>query len=256
MKVSICLELTITLLLFAVFEGCNQPDRIQKTSNSQLQNSTIQLPAIFTGKIPCASCPGIEYQLFLGKKRFTETSIYQDRSTGEFKTTGTWNILSDTLILSDNTESVIKRFLVRDNSLILLSSNKQQISGAMTDLYLLERQRELESIHQHHQKLAVQGYKYFAAGNEPFWSLKIDSLHHAVFKTPDSQIEFEQMELPDTSNNVEIDLKQNNISLTISIQEDICRDSMSGYLFPQTVEVILQTIKPNTFKGCGLFLNR
>jgi len=256
MKVSNCLELTIALLLIAVFEGCNQQERNMKTSNFQLQNSKFQLPAIYTGTIPCASCPGIDYQIILDNERFTEISIYQDRSAGEFKNTGTWKISSDTLILSDNTDSIIKRFLVRDDSLVLLKKDKQQISGPMSHFYILEREGELESIYQRHQNLAAQGYKYFAAGNEPFWSFRIVSLNHAVFETPESHIEFEQFELPASSKNIDIDLKQKNVRLTTSIREDICRDSMSGYLFPQTVEVILQTTRPNTFKGCGIFLNR
>lgn len=51
------------------------------------------LPAAYTGKLPCADCPGINYQLnLLKQQRYTETLDYQDRSA-LFTERGTWQIV-------------------------------------------------------------------------------------------------------------------------------------------------------------------
>lgn len=51
------------------------------------------------------------------------------------------------------------------------------------------------------------------------------------------------------------EVSTDSTQISIRIQDEYCRDSMSGYLFPQTVEATFQTAEMDTLRGCALFLN-
>lgn len=104
--------------------------------------------------------------------------------------------------------------------------------------------------------MAEQGFTFFAAGNEPFWSLKIDSVNQLLFKTPHSSINFEKIIRSTTENEVIFDASTDSThQLSIKTQDKYCQDSMSGYLFSQTVTATLQSLEVDTLRGCGLFLD-
>lgn len=250
---SICL---ISYLIFVAFISCSQPQDQQETGHSKTAQHNLNLPALYTGTLPCADCPGINYRLILEENRFTEISNYQDRSPGQFQETGTWKINGDTLTLIGLEDLILKRFLVADSTVTLLNMNNEQITGDLADMYILERTGNQDSIREHHQDLANQGYTFFATGNEPFWSLKIDSLNQAIFETPESSINFEEVNRSSTNGEIVFEGSTDSTQITIQVRSDYCRDSMSGYLFPQTVTATLQPFESDTLRGCGIFLDR
>ncbi|MDX1642441.1 MAG: copper resistance protein NlpE N-terminal domain-containing protein, partial [Balneolaceae bacterium] len=216
----------------------------------------INLPAMYTGSLPCADCPSIRYSLIIDDSSFTEISIYDNDPNARFKKNGPWTVMGDTLSILDSENSPIKRFLVNEESLFLLDRENQEITGDLADKYTLERTGNQPSIREHHQKLASQGFKFFAGGNEPFWSVKMDSLNQLIFETPDSTQRFGRADSSKKGDQVSLSASTESRRLTIQSEDKYCQDSMNGYLFPQNVTLILQTTERDTLSGCGLFLNR
>lgn len=250
---SICL---ISCLIFVAFISCSQPQDQQENDHSETAQQNLDLPALYTGTLPCADCPGINYRLILEENRFTEISNYQDRSPGQFQETGTWKINGDTLTLIGLEDLILKRFLVADSTVTLLSMNNEQITGDLSDMYILDRTGNQNSIRKHHQDLSNKGFTFFAAGNEPFWSLKIDSFNQAIFETPESSINFGEVNRSSTDKEAVFEGSTDSTQITFQVRSDPCQDSMSGYLFPQTVTVSLQPFESDSLQGCGIFLDR
>lgn len=249
------------ILAFSVLISCNQPENQQETpaietgqSTAESEQISLNLPALYTGTLPCADCPGINYQLIIKEEQFTEISHYQDRSTESFKETGSWETEGDTLTLRGEENLIIKRFLLADTSLTLLSRNNQKFTGDLADMYVLERTGNQESIRKHHNDLADQGYVFYATGNEPFWSLKIDSLNQVIFESPERKLSLGSVNTATIKNEMQFETSTDSTQLSVQIQDEYCQDSMSGYLFPLTIKATMQPSKVDSLKGCGLFL--
>lgn len=140
-----------------------------------------ELPAVYTGMMPCADCPGIEMHLLIEEDGFTELSWYRDRSPDPFKTEGYWVLKSDTLSLYSNDDELLKTFLYDGETVKLLDHNQRQITGDLSENYILEKSHEEISIRRHHEELrSDENIRFLASGNEPFWNIRIDdddSLH-------------------------------------------------------------------------------
>lgn len=128
-----------SLVIFLLIISCNYPKDQPENTHSNTQKEDLNLPAIFTGTIPCADCPGVDYQLIIEDHQFTEITRYQDRSPGRFEQTGTWEINEDTLSLKDQENSVLKKFLINEQNLTLLDKSDQQIIGDLAEMYILDR---------------------------------------------------------------------------------------------------------------------
>lgn len=247
----ICLTLLLTVSFLI---SCNRPKDQQETTTLGTEQPELNVPAMYTGTLPCADCPGIDYQLILEEDQFTEIYNYQDRSPGRFEETGSWKIEADTLTLVGLENLILKRFLLDEEKLILLNLQNEQITGDLADMYVLQKTANQESIRERHQKLAEQGFTFFSAGNEPFWSVKVDSLNEMIFETPDSSIHFGEINTSTMQNKVLFSASTDSTELSVQVQDVYCQDSMSGYLFPQTVLATLQPSEMDTLRGCGLFL--
>ncbi|WP_234572526.1 copper resistance protein NlpE N-terminal domain-containing protein [Rhodohalobacter sp. 614A] len=243
---------------FAVI-SCDTNGQLETSENNSGNEKLpdINLPAMYTGTIPCADCPGIDYHLIIEKDQFIEILRYQERSPSAFEGTGTWKIDGDTLtLLQPNNENFGKKFLIGPQTLTFLDNNNQPIRGNLSEMYVLERTGDQSSIHEHHQKLAKQGFTFYAGGNEPFWSVKMDSMNNFIFETPDSSQHFEKTDSTRNTDQIIFEGNSDSGQITIQVMDNYCQDSMSGYLFPQTVSVVLAPAKTDTLAGCGLFLDR
>lgn len=241
---------------FIPFTHCDSQVQKEKKTESKQNILDLRLPAMYSGTLPCADCPGINYRLIIEEDRFVEISHYQDRSPGSFEETGIWRLNADTLTLSQQDDKNFKkRFLVDEQSLRLLDSKNQQISGDLSEMYVLDRTGNQPSIREHHQRLADQGFKFYAGGNEPFWSVKMDSLNNLIYETPDSTLRFSDTDSTKNENQVILKASSESIQITIQAGNNYCQDSMSGYLFPRKATVYLQMVNRDTLTGCGLFLN-
>lgn len=252
----------LSILLFLLFWiSCNQSENqqdktVSKTEQSRLTDEQIELelPALYTGTLPCADCPGINYQLIIEKGKFTEISHYQDRSVENLEEIGKWEIDGDTLTLRGEEDLILKRFLIDDSNLRLLNRNNQQITGDLAEMFVLDRAGNQPSIREHHKDLAHQGYTFYASGNEPFWSLKIDSLNQVIFESPKKEIKLGKVSIITIRSEMHFETATDSTQLFVQIQDTYCQDSMSGYLYPLTITAKMESSQADSLQGCGLFL--
>ena len=92
-----------------------------------------RLPATYTGMLPCADCPGIEYHLDLFADRaYSLRTVYQGKPDGQFDDIGAWAMSPDgsTLVLRGGREAPVQ-FAIMVGDQISLQCRKQD--GRETD---------------------------------------------------------------------------------------------------------------------------
>ena len=219
------------------------------SDDKQVSQSIENLPAVFTGVLPCADCPGIESTLVLNENSFEEFSHYRNRGNNLYQVDGTWTLTGDTLKLYRVEGELHKAFLYSRDQIKLLDQDLQPITGDLEEYYTLDRSLEQESIRSQHSELREDGVDFLASGNEPFWSVHINFDGQLLYKTPGSEKPYPFSEFEEIVEN------QNTIynadEMRITITPEYCRDSMSGFLFTNRVEI--QTNGQN-MTGCGRYL--
>ncbi|HKJ42115.1 MAG TPA: copper resistance protein NlpE N-terminal domain-containing protein [Sunxiuqinia sp.] len=116
------------MLMFMIFLSCTGP---RKTT----------LNGIYQGVLPCADCPGIDYQLILKNDHtYSEKMIYQNRHVPAILDSGVYSIKNDTILqLKNNPESTgMRQFVIRDSQLTMLDMNGQLIHSGFADRYILK----------------------------------------------------------------------------------------------------------------------
>ncbi|MGQ9820177.1 MAG: META domain-containing protein [Candidatus Kapaibacteriales bacterium] len=110
-----------------------------------------------------------------------------------------------------------------------------------------------------YQQKFLRGIKFFAKGNEPFWSLDIYS---------DNKIVFSEMNQPeivalnykegksDKENEIVISALTDKVKLVITILRDSCQDNMSGEMFDHQISVWIKNSYSDeiVLNGCGKYL--
>ena len=120
-----------------------------------------EFPATFTGTLPCASCPGIDYHLnLLDDGVYFLRQTYQDRDGGPFDDIGRHLLSSDhkELTLYGGREAPLRFAILAPDMLRLLDRDGGRIESELN--YNLERQPELQPLE---PQLLLRGmYRYFA----------------------------------------------------------------------------------------------
>lgn len=118
-------------------------------------------PGIFVGLLPCADCPGIEYQLELfADGAYYLRTTYQDRAGGPFDDIGSWLQSSDgaTLALFGGREAPLRFGIAAPDELSMLDPDGRPIESALD--YTLTRDDTRERIE---PSLHMRGmFTYFA----------------------------------------------------------------------------------------------
>ena len=244
------INITILVLLtvFILFR-INTALKQMSSDDKQVSQSIENLPAVFTGVLPCADCPGIESTLVLNENSFEEFSHYRNRGNNLYQVDGTWTLTGDTLKLYRVEGELHKAFLYSRDQIKLLDQDLQPITGDLEEYYTLDRSLEQESIRSQHSELREDGVDFLASGNEPFWSVHINFDGQLLYKTPGSEKPYpfgEFEEIVENQNTI-----YNADEMRITITPEYCRDSMSGFLFTHRVEI--QTNGQN-MTGCGRYL--
>ncbi|MEX2456048.1 MAG: copper resistance protein NlpE N-terminal domain-containing protein [Balneolaceae bacterium] len=246
--VNILILLALVLFIsFRLTTACNQLDQPEPESES-----IEELPVTYSGTIPCADCPGIDYYLHLEEKQFREVSWYLDPETDPFVADGKWFLKNDTLTLFDDNDIAFKSFLYSNEQLILLDTEGSKITGELADNYVLEKSQEETSIRQHHNRLNEEGVTFVSNGNEPFWSVQIFEENKLKFQTPEANWTASISNIKQNRDEQIYQAEADTGSLKIFIRDEYCRDSMSGFLFTHTVSV--QVNNDTEMNGCGRFL--
>jgi len=252
-NISILLILGIFISL-RINVACSE---LEKLSDEETNEESFSIPVSYSGVLPCASCPGIQYSLVLEDEKFTEASWYIDRDPNPFVNKGTWQQSADTLRLFDDSDELLKTFLLDDREIVLLDQSEEQISGDLADNYRLAEVSEFMSIKEHHQKLGEDGIEFTASGNEPFWSVRISRDRELNYQTPDRSILLDARKLidsksePSAGNTIIYHAVSDTSEYILQINPVHCQDNMSGFLFTHTVTF---TIDNKLYRGCGTFL--
>ncbi|MCC5906074.1 MAG: copper resistance protein NlpE N-terminal domain-containing protein [Balneolaceae bacterium] len=248
------IAIIILLAIFISFRinvACNELAREKQLETPQA-DTKIELPAFYTGVLPCASCPGIQYWLILKEDHYEEISRYQDRDPTDFSKTGLWTLASDTLRILDDDYQTVKTFLLDDVVLELLDSDENSIDTEHPESIRLTKSAESRSIYQQHQKIKEDGVRLVASGNEPFWSVHIEGENKLNFLTPDSTLSFEINKPSGSDDKLSYSAEEDFGKFQLNLVEKYCQDTMSGYLFTHTATI---EIAGNSMDGCATFLD-
>ncbi|MFX1703146.1 copper resistance protein NlpE N-terminal domain-containing protein [Chitinophaga sp. CC14] len=248
MKNSIILPVLLT-----AFTACNNnTTTTQNDSTTQHTTPGTATPTVITGTfqgtLPCADCPGMDYQISLfDDHTFHELVAYQGRGQGIASVeTGTWKQTSDsTVMLQKKTDS--SSFLASEGKLLLLDTKGKRIEGVLASNYILKPveggdRRQLLA------EKSKAGIRFTASGNEPFWSLDLDNKKIRFNNVNGDSL---QVTLPPARPNTDTLKVYTTPDITISIRNTVCTDDMSGLMKPNTVQI---QVKDKTYQGCGEYL--
>ncbi|MEJ8755836.1 copper resistance protein NlpE N-terminal domain-containing protein [Pontibacter sp. H259] len=246
-------------LVLAIISGCTtselstEPVDVE-AGESRLPGSVI---GIWRGVIPCADCPGINYNLSLNKDNtFEETMTYQERDIEPFTRTGTWNITDGTLTLVSADTTRTQFDLSIGGELHMLDQTGKRVTTNLADKYRLRKDVNLtEDNPELWNEKRRLGVDFIATGNEPGWALEIDQEKGMYFKTLPSETIALEMAIPEIVNNgktITYKATSETGDLIVELTAQPCEDTMSGKTSTHTVRVKANGIE---FNGCGKFLS-
>lgn len=251
-------QVMFLLAMATAFTACQSGNRPGSTSDSatladSLPGTTTTAAAVpagaFQGLLPCADCPGIDYQVNLfPDSTFEAITSYQGRGNNIASVSiGNWiTDATGVILLTDKSDTT--RFRYEDHKLFMVDATGQKETGALASNYTL-KSVEGGGNREHLQQKAASGINFTANGNEPGWSLDI-SKKDIFFQTMNG----DSLRVPLPAARPSLDtLKVYTVpgKITVSIRNTICADDMSGYMRPNTVEV---QVKETTYRGCGQYL--
>ena len=101
--------------------------------------TSLDYEGTYKGVFPAADCPGIETTLILNPdKTYTLHSVYIDRDSS-FDDKGTYTLKGNLLTLKEE-NGEISYYKVEENRVRLLTDDKQEITGALADHYILNKE--------------------------------------------------------------------------------------------------------------------
>ncbi|RFS22387.1 hypothetical protein DVR12_11275 [Chitinophaga silvatica] len=249
-------SLLLAIGLFAL--ACNNKragSNSDSTNNTTGTHQMTKLTGTFQGTIPCADCPGINYQITLfDDHTFSELTSYQAKGMNvegipmnvANVENGTWKQLSDSTIMiqrkADNAS-----FLAEDGHLLLLDPKGRRIEGVLAGNYVLNPVEGGDRRTLFAQK-RQQGINFTANGNEPGWALDIDHKQIYFHTINGDSIKTALPSPQPNSDSLKVYTTKN---ITVSIRNTLCTDDMSGLMRPNTVQI---TYKGKTYRGCGEYL--
>lgn len=241
--------------------GGNKQPAVDSTAASvsdspyaNISSPAAKVAGSYQGTLPCADCPGIDYQISLyDNSRYEELMVYRDRNNNRASIdTGMWKLENDSIIILARREK--QKFLFEDGKLYQLDQEGKRITGALADNYIL-RPVEGGGNREHLEAKAKAGVDFVASGNEPFWSLEIDLKKKMTFRTMngDSLLTPLPPPRPNTDSLKVYSAKTEAGQLTVTLRNSACSDDMSGFMRPYTVEV---KMKEQIYRGCGTYLHK
>lgn len=242
-----CILLILSILPI-ILASCETDQDRDKTAPN------IGLPTAYSGEIPCADCPGIVYTLILEKTQFTEIRRYRDRTPMTFTQQGLWDLNKDTLVLKMDDESIRSKLLFDRGSLIMLNRNGDRIEGELAENYILHQRPEIGSIWVQRRNDYENGVTFTASGNEPFWGISIYQENRLVYSEPGDSLTFELISIqPENEKRILVDAENESVLINLTLENRLCRDSMSAALFSYSSELIISknSAQPDTLTGCG-----
>ena len=242
------------ITLTMAFAACNNNNKTAREQQDSIRihqtapGQTTKLAGTYQGTLPCADCPGIDYQISLyDDHTYSELTAYQGRGENIATVeTGTWRAVNDSIAMLEKKNDSVS-FVAAENKLILLDKAGKRIEGMLASNYILKPVEGGDR----RQLLAdkkTQGVTFYANGNEPFWQLELDK-KNIRFKTPGGDSIYTP--LPAPALNTDSLKVYKGKGITINIRPTACADDMTGYMRPNTVQL---QVGDKTYSGCGEFI--
>lgn len=155
------LKLAFGILAVLLMLTACQPDDTDSTFDWR---AVVDFPASFSGTLPCADCPGIDYQLnlFADQSFFLQTD-YQDRDPGRFFQLGRWQLhAQNTLVLLSDQQNY--RFAIDDKEHLTLLNQQGQLIDSEHN-YQLHSDSRFKAIY---PQLAMRGLYHHSADGSFF----------------------------------------------------------------------------------------
>ena len=212
----------------------------------------------FYGILPCADCPGINYTItFENDSVYSEKLVYQERNVKPLTHSGTFSISENGIIdLTDKPEKAgMKKFKLKNDTLQMLDISGKQISGALSNRYLLTNKKPQNFTSEVKKATTAIGFK--ATGNEPFWYFEIDFVNKKMKYKPmegDSIVApLPTAVKPQDSNAVSYNAETEKGTLKAMIIKEECVDDMSGKesAYKVRLDVKIGDGALQTYTGCG-----
>lgn len=135
-KIVFFLTASLSLGLLA---SCNE----KKQENKQEEVKMVS--GMFTGKLPCADCPGILTHVTFDKNgQVAITSLYEDRGNYPATQTGTWKFDDGLIRVGLPSDSVFYR-VKSDSVIALVNKQGKEDDTALAKNYLLRKQPEMNA---------------------------------------------------------------------------------------------------------------
>lgn len=247
------LPIALLLLTTLFMQGCS-------STKPTLNTGT------YYGTLPCADCPGIEYELQLNEDgTYRKQMVYQERSVKPYVTTGKYKLTKKGVLkLQDANKSAEESmYAIEGESLRMLNRDGDIPEAPLADHYVLSPNKPTkESTHQ--SPMLNPRIDFKATGNEPFWAVFIDfdNDKRIQFSTI-AQDEFE-LDLPlsepqpmSQDDRIVYHSVSGKDEIFVDIMRKPCDDSMADKSFGYTVNVRAKSASMSEFfeaSGCGEYL--
>lgn len=211
----------------------------------------------FYGIIPCADCPGIEYELHLNNDNtFAESMRYLDRNVDAFEHDGTYTIEQDSIIILDRGEEQegFKKLALKDDILVILDTEGNEVEGELAAHYILSKEKPEIS----DTEYSVE-YSFKAQGNEPFWNVRFGTDNtmylSALMEQGELRYSFptpEAKELNEHAKSYRVENEE--LEMELIVFTELCNDTMADISFTHKVSVQLKLAAWDAFQdlqGCG-----
>lgn len=119
-------------------EDNKENKKTEVVDNKNAKNS-LDYFGTYSGTIPAASGEGIKLKLVLNKdKTYTLVYDYIGEKDGVYTEQGDYTIDKNIITLENKNEPP-KYFMIKDNKVVMLNSDKQEVTGDLANMYILNK---------------------------------------------------------------------------------------------------------------------
>ncbi|MEO9257507.1 MAG: copper resistance protein NlpE N-terminal domain-containing protein [Crocinitomicaceae bacterium] len=243
MKFSFYLSIATVL----AFQGC-------ATNN----DNTSDVYGTYSGQIPCADCPGINYELTLNKDNtYHKTMVYQERSTNPVEESGNFDVSKKSVVTIENKDKKTEKYQLNDDKLVMLDTQGKKMSGELADKYVLTKGNPTSNT-----GMPILTSIFRGTGTEPFWNIEMKKngeLYFSCLKEENQNFKFDTSRTKPLKDGFGIIYQANSADATIMaiLTKGTCSDGMSETEYTYKVEVHFKKTadKAETiYNGCGFYM--
>jgi uncharacterized membrane protein len=206
---------------------------------------------LFAGTIPCADCKGIRQTMLFAGDSFHLEEIYLGKQQAPVIRDGRFMRQNQLLQLNIN-DSLFREYEIDTGSIVQLYLQGNRITGELEDKYRLSEKR-IGADNKAWMKKKASGIDFLCIGNEPFWSLEIDSAKTINFLLASDMrtVKLPYIKPVEEDGKLQYNIQSDSVRMSILIENTFCSDGMSDNWYEYAVQV---NYNDTLYKGCGVKL--